>query len=152
MINSYLKLCAQSLSCVQLFATPWTIALQAPLSMGFSMQQYWMGCHALLQGIFPTKGGTRVSCLLHWQVGSLPRVPPRKPNILTLGTKYHLKIDYDKLKINSHFKKKKGRITAEKPKKEIKRNLKKYLINPRDRSKKKGGERKEDMTNGTITW
>ena len=116
------------------------------------MQQYWMGCHALLQGIFPTKGGTRVSCLLHWQVGSLPRVPPRKPNILTLGTKYHLKIDYDKLKINSHFKKKKkGRITAEKPKKEIKRNLKKYLINPRDRSKKKGGERKEDMTNGTIT-
>ena len=32
---------AQSLSCVQLFATPWTVARQAPLSMGFSRQEYW---------------------------------------------------------------------------------------------------------------
>ena len=34
------------LSCfspVQLFATPWTVALQAPLSMGFSRQEYWNG-------------------------------------------------------------------------------------------------------------
>ena len=31
------------LSCVQLFATPWTIAHQAPLSMGFSRQEYWSG-------------------------------------------------------------------------------------------------------------
>ena len=29
---------------------------QAPLSMGFSRQEYWSGCHALLQGIFPTQG------------------------------------------------------------------------------------------------
>ena len=28
---------------VQLFATPWTVACQAPLSMGFSMQEYWSG-------------------------------------------------------------------------------------------------------------
>ena len=33
--------CAQSLSCVQLSATPWTAAHQAPLSMGFSRQEYW---------------------------------------------------------------------------------------------------------------
>ena len=33
----------QSLSWVQLFATPWTIAHQAPLSMGFSRQEYWSG-------------------------------------------------------------------------------------------------------------
>ena len=33
----------QSLSCFQLFATPWTIACQAPLSMEFSMQEYWTG-------------------------------------------------------------------------------------------------------------
>ena len=32
--------CAKSLSRVQLFATPWTVALQAPLSMGFSRQEY----------------------------------------------------------------------------------------------------------------
>ena len=31
------------LSHVQLFATPWTVAHQAPLSMGFSRQQYWSG-------------------------------------------------------------------------------------------------------------
>ena len=34
---------AQSLSCVQLFATPWTVAHQAPLFMGFSRQEYWSG-------------------------------------------------------------------------------------------------------------
>ena len=36
-------MCAQSLSCVHLFATPWTVALQTPLSMGFSRQGYWSG-------------------------------------------------------------------------------------------------------------
>ena len=36
--------CVLSLfSCVQLFATPWTVALQAPLSTGFSRQEYWSG-------------------------------------------------------------------------------------------------------------
>ena len=33
----------QSLSCVWPFATPWTTARQAPLSMGFSRQEYWRG-------------------------------------------------------------------------------------------------------------
>ena len=37
--------------------TSWTIAHQAsPLSMGFLRQEYWSGCHFLLQGIFPTQG------------------------------------------------------------------------------------------------
>ena len=31
------------LSCVQLFATPWTVAYHAPPSMGFSRQEYWSG-------------------------------------------------------------------------------------------------------------
>ena len=41
----FLKLyaAAQSLSCVQLFVTPWTIAHQAPLSTGFPRQEYWSG-------------------------------------------------------------------------------------------------------------
>ena len=48
----------QSLSCVQLFVTPWTVVCQDTLSMGFSSQEYCcqMGCHSLLQGIFPTQG------------------------------------------------------------------------------------------------
>ena len=33
----------KSLSHVQLFAAPWTVAYQAPLSMGFSRQEYWSG-------------------------------------------------------------------------------------------------------------
>ena len=44
------------LSCVWLFVTPWTVAYQAPPSMGFSRQEYCSGCHFLLQGIFPTQG------------------------------------------------------------------------------------------------
>ena len=36
-----------------------------------------VGCHALLQGIFPTQGSIqRLLCLLQWQAGSLPLVPP----------------------------------------------------------------------------
>ena len=37
-------------------ATLWTVACQAPLSMGFSRQEYWVGCHSLPQGIFLTQG------------------------------------------------------------------------------------------------
>ena len=33
----------KSLSCVQLFVTPWTVAYQAPQSMEFSKQDYWSG-------------------------------------------------------------------------------------------------------------
>ena len=41
---------------VRLFVTLWAVARQAPLSMGFSRQEHWrVGCHALLQGIFPTQ-------------------------------------------------------------------------------------------------
>ena len=45
---------AQWLSCV-CFVTPWTVAHQAPLSMGFLKQECWSGCHLLLQGIFLTQ-------------------------------------------------------------------------------------------------
>ena len=34
---------AQSLAYIQLFATPWTVARQAPLSMELSWQEYWSG-------------------------------------------------------------------------------------------------------------
>ena len=40
-----------------------------------------LSCHALLQGIFLSQGlNPRLLCLLHWQVGSLPQVPPGKPS------------------------------------------------------------------------
>ena len=47
----------KSLSCFWLFVTLWTVACQAPLSMEFSRQKLLgVGCHALLQGVFPTQG------------------------------------------------------------------------------------------------
>ena len=48
--------CVKSLSHVRLFATPWTVACQAPLSMRFSSKNTGVDCHFLLQGIFPTQG------------------------------------------------------------------------------------------------
>ena len=43
------------LSRVRLFATLWTVAYQAPPSLGFSRQESGVGCHFLLLGIFPTQ-------------------------------------------------------------------------------------------------
>ena len=71
---------AKSLSRVRLCATPWTVAHQAPLSMGFSRQEYWSGLPCHCPGIFPTQGlNPCLLRLLHWQAGSLPLVPPGKP-------------------------------------------------------------------------
>ena len=44
------------LSCVQLFPTPWTVAHQAPLSMGFSRQDYWSGLPFPSPGDLPDAG------------------------------------------------------------------------------------------------
>ena len=41
---------------VQLFATPWTVAYQAPPFLGFPGKNTEVGCHFLLQGLFPTQG------------------------------------------------------------------------------------------------
>ena len=43
-------------SCVQLFVTPWTIARQAPLSMGFSRHEYWNGLPFPSPGDLPDPG------------------------------------------------------------------------------------------------
>ena len=70
----------QSLSCVQLFVTPWTVAHQAPLSMGFPRQEYWSGMpfsppRGLLEpGIKPM---SPVSPAL--AVGLFTTEPPGKP-------------------------------------------------------------------------
>ena len=74
---------------VQPFVTPWTPALEAPLSMGFSGQVYWSGLSRLLQGIFLTQGSNpSLLRLQHWQAGSLPLVPPGKPSSFFLQFLY----------------------------------------------------------------
>ena len=52
----------------------WTVAHQAPLSIGFSRQGYWSELSCPPPGIFPS-----LLHLLHWQTGSLPLAPPGEP-------------------------------------------------------------------------
>ena len=48
--------CAQSFSQVRLFVIPWTIACQAPMSMGFSRQECWSGLPFPPPGDLPAPG------------------------------------------------------------------------------------------------
>ena len=71
----------QLLSCVLLFAALWSVTCPAPLSMVFSRQEYWSGVPFPAPGNIPNPGiePTCLLCLLHWQMDSLPLVPPGKP-------------------------------------------------------------------------
>ena len=59
------------------YATPWTVAHQAPLSMRFPRQEYWSELP------FPSpdlpNSGIEPQCFLHWQVGSSPLSHPGSP-------------------------------------------------------------------------
>ena len=50
--------------------TPWTVALQAPLSMGFPRQEYWSGCPFPFPGDLSNPGIEHMS--LTWRADSLP--------------------------------------------------------------------------------
>ena len=67
----------KSLSHVLLFATPWTIAYQAPLSMGFSRQECWSGLPFPSPGDLPNPGIEPRSLAL--QEDTLLSEPPGKP-------------------------------------------------------------------------
>ena len=59
---------------------PWIVAHQAPLSLGFSRQEYRSGLPRPPPEHLPNPGiDLHLLCLLHWQVDSLPLAPPRKP-------------------------------------------------------------------------
>ena len=66
----------KSLSHVQLFATPWTIAYQAPPSMGSSRQEYWSELPFPYPGDLPDPGIELRSPAL--QADALPSEPPGK--------------------------------------------------------------------------
>ena len=63
---------------VRLFATPWTVALQAPPSMGFSRQEYWSGLPFPSPGDLPDPGIEPRSPTL--QADILTSEPPEKSN------------------------------------------------------------------------
>ena len=55
-LYTWLCVCAQLLSHVQLFVIPWTVVHQAPLSMAFSRQEYWSGLPFPSPGDIPDIG------------------------------------------------------------------------------------------------
>ena len=64
----YVSVVLSHFSCVRLFATPWTVACQSPLSMGFSRQEHW----SLLPRPLPwdlCDPGVKLLGLLYWQAG-----------------------------------------------------------------------------------
>ena len=64
--NYHLQSTLSCFSRVQLFTALWTVAHQAPLSMGLFRQGYWRGLSLFLQGIFSTQGSNQsLHCLLH---------------------------------------------------------------------------------------
>ena len=77
-------------SCVRLFATLWTVACQAPLSMGSSRQEHWSGLPWPPPGNLP---GPRIKAMsitsyTGRQVGSLPLASPGKPDIYTAWSQF----------------------------------------------------------------
>ena len=73
------KLCAYLLSHVRLLATPWTVARQVPLSMGFSRQKYWNGLPFPPPGDLPDPGIKPRSPAS--QADSLPSEPPTQMSV-----------------------------------------------------------------------
>ena len=71
----------KSLSRIQLFATPWTVAYQAPRSMEFSRQEYWSGLPFASPGDLPKPGIEPGSPA--FQADALASEPPGgKPQII----------------------------------------------------------------------
>ena len=88
---------------VWIFVTLWTVAHQVPLSMGFSRQEYWSRLPCPSPGNLPQGLNPRgLLPLLHWQLGSLPLVPPGKPRFLLGDVQFF----YYKLSVKSLAKKK----------------------------------------------
>ena len=81
--NCHASLCTKSLQSCPTLCSP-----EDPAGSSVHSWDSWdspgknteVGFHFLLQGIFQTQGlNTHLLCLLHWEVGSLPLVPPGKP-------------------------------------------------------------------------
>ena len=74
--HTYVHACCH-FSCVWLCVTPWTVARQAPLTLGFSRQEYWSGLPCPPPGDLPNPGFEPRSPEL--QADSLSSEPSRKP-------------------------------------------------------------------------
>ena len=83
--NTTTQLGLSHFSCVRLFVTLWTVAHQAPLSRGFSSQEYWSGLPCAPPGDLPHPGIEPASCAL--QADSLLLSYWGSPHITGTNTK-----------------------------------------------------------------
>ena len=102
------------LSCVRLFVISWTVPRQAPLSLGFSRQEYWSGLPFPYPGDLPDPGIEAESPAL--QADSLPSAPPEeseKSILISWHLKFQLRVvepdffilgELDKYSIKCFFK------------------------------------------------
>ena len=92
--NCLVLFCVCLLSHVRIFATPWTVSCQAPLSIGFSRQEYWSGLPFPPPGDLPYPEVEPMSPALTG--GFFTTEPPGKP------TKEHLHPKlYDMLRLSA---------------------------------------------------
>ena len=79
----------QSLSHVRLFATPWTVVYQAPLSVGISRQENWSGLPFPSSGDLPNPGTEHKppACLFLIDLGSFAQ----RENVKTVKIHHHVK-------------------------------------------------------------
>ena len=93
------------------FATPWTVALQAPLSMGFSRQEYWSGLPFPSPGDLPHPGIEPVSPTLAGRCftadslsGPFISVSSLKTKIIVLTTIFRKNgAAFDKIPVKKYF-------------------------------------------------
>ena len=90
------NLYAQLLSCFRLFATPGTVPHQAPLSMGFSRQEYWSGLPCPPPGNLP-----HVSCVFSITCRFFTAEPLGKPQVSSLPAPRSTRAN--SLKANQHI-------------------------------------------------
>ena len=105
----------KSLSRVWLFATPWTIAYQNPLSMVFSRQEYWSRLPLPSQGNSPTQGLNRVSRIIDrrftvWATGQ-PSMAKSEEELKSLL----VKVKEESEKVGLKFNIQKTKIMASSP-------------------------------------
>ena len=121
----------KSLSHVQLFATPWTVAYQAPPSMGFSRQEYWSGLnnqqipqarealiytHSVTQVLNTATRHQHATCFLgFFFFNNLTHLFPKllypllKNNCFLCSTQKNLKLPKQRLKQNGRQNRRKGK-------------------------------------------
>ena len=82
----------KSLSSVRLFATPWTVAYQAPLFMGFSKQEYWSGLPCPPPGDHPDPGIESLSPVSPALAGGFFTAEPLEKHFYCTDTTFSLSI------------------------------------------------------------